>query len=194
MGNEVTILVHSENSTTPSRSPLYKGEKSQLELKIIGSNPFQRTVHGKKRNSGFSLIWTMKINALRAAWQLVKIKPDVIIIAKPLPENTFAVVLAKPFLRTTKILLDVDDFELQANQLTSLFQRAAIHWSERVASKMASHIIVATPFLGDHMQLLAGSKKPVTLIPTGLPRRSPDKGEGGIVSIQKQNHTTVIHS
>jgi len=176
MGNAVTVLVHEENVATPSRlpagqagSPLYKGEKSQPKLKIIGPNPFERTAGGKKRYSGLRLIWTMKMNAIRAAWQLIKEKPDTVIIVKPLPENTLAVFLAKPFLKKTKIILDVDDFELEANQLTSLLQRAAIHASERAAVKMASHIIVATPFLGDHMQLLTGSKIPVTLIPTGLP-------------------------
>lgn len=169
MGHEVTILVHDENITTPSRSPLYKEEKSQPELKIIGSNPFARTVNGKKRHSGMYLIWTMKMNAIRAAWQLIKIKPNVIIIVKPLPENTLAVKIAKTFLRHPKIILDVDDFELEANHLTSLPQRAAIHWSERTSARLASHIAVATPFLQDHMKLLAGEAKPVTVIPTGLP-------------------------
>lgn len=166
IGNEVKVLIHSEKTPTPST---LGGNGETLGVFPIGPNPFQRTEHGKKRKSGVALVWTTTMNALRAAWQLVKIKPNVIIIVKPLPENTLAVKLVKPFLRHAKIILDVDDFELEANQLTSLLQRAAIHWSERVASKMASHIIVATPFLGDHMQLLAGSKKPVTLIPTGLP-------------------------
>lgn len=169
MGNSVTVLVHDEN-----------GSRIEHGMKSIGPNPFQRTANGKKRHSGLSLIWTMKMNALKAAWQLIKIKPDVVIVVKPLPENTLAVFLAKPFLQRAKIVLDVDDFELEANHLTSLVQRAAIHASERAAAKIASHIIVATPFLGDHMQLLAGTKKPVTLIPTGLPLavgKTPDVEE-----------------
>ncbi len=166
MGNEVTILVHSEK--TPISLTLgVNGETPRVFP--IGVNPFERNKYGKKRQAGLRLIWTMKTNAMRAAWQLIKIKPDVVIIVKPLPENTLAVLMAKVFLTHTKIILDVDDFELEANQLTSLLQRAAIHASERAAVKMASHIIVATPFLGDHMKLIAGEKKPVTLIATGLP-------------------------
>lgn len=162
MGNDVMVLVHSEKNSK-SANPQFP-----IKIKSIGPNPFERTSAGKKRKSGLSLIWTMKMNALRAAWQLVQEQPDVTIIVKPLPENTLAVKLAKIFLHNTKIILDVDDFELEANNLTSLLQRAAIHWSERASSKMASHIIVATPFLEDHMRLLAGTAKQVTLIPTGL--------------------------
>ncbi len=173
MGNKIVLLIHRENSPasstlgvlplTPSVFP------ARFGIHTIGVNPFERTSNGKKRKNGLRLIWTMKINALRAAWCLIREKPDVVIIVKPLPENTLAVLLAKPFLRNTNIILDVDDFELEANELTSLVQRAAIHWSERVAVQLASHIIIATPFLGDHMKLLAGNKKPVTLIVTGLP-------------------------
>lgn len=172
MGNDVTILVHEESShaviarseRSEQRSNLSSNAKIAspihgLAITTIGINPFELNTHGKKRYSGLRLMLTMKMNAIRAAWQLIKIKPDVVIIVKPLPENTLAVFLAKPFLKKTKIILDVDDFELEANQLTSLLQRAAIHASERAAVKMASHIIVATPFLGDHMQLLAGPKK-----------------------------------
>jgi glycosyltransferase involved in cell wall biosynthesis len=156
----VTLLVHGEGDTpdVPSGISSY----------VTGPNPFARTTEGKKRKRGFSLIWTMKKNALRAAWRLIQEKPDCIIIVKPLPENVLAVRLATLFLRRTKIILDVDDFELMANTLSSLVQRAAIHWSERVASHMAQHIIVATPFLEDHMKLLSQNTTPVTLIPTGL--------------------------
>lgn len=184
MGNDVTVLVHSEKNS--------KQTTPQFPVKIqpIGPNPFERTSAGKKRKSGLALLWTMKMNALRAAWQLVGEKPDAIIIVKPLPENTFAVKLAKPFLGNVKIILDVDDFELEANSLTSLMQRAAIHWSERVASKIASHIIVATPFLGDHMQLLAGTGKTVTLIPTGLSYRGAS--EDGSAHAARQPHAILF--
>lgn len=169
MGHQVTVLVHQEN--TPIGKTLRVNEKT-LRVEEIGPNPFQRILNGKQRYSGLQLVATMLMNALRAAWQLIKEKPEIVIMVKPLPENTLAVLLAKLFLKQVNSILDVDDFELEANHLTSLLQRAALHWSERASSRMASHIVVATPFLQDHMQLLSGHKKPVTLIPTGLPASS----------------------
>lgn len=158
MGHEVTVLGHKESDTA---SPL-------PNFVVTGPNPFSRTKTGKKRRSGIALIAIMKINALRAAWKLMSIRPDVIIIVKPLPENTLAVALAKIFLWNAKVILDSDDFELFANKVSSFFERAAIHASERIASSLASHITVATPFLLDHMKQLTGGRKAVTLIPTGL--------------------------
>ena len=110
----------------------------------------------------------MKLNAWRAAWALVTQRPDVIVLVKPLPENTLALVIAKPFLWNTKVILDVDDFELFANNLSSLIERAAIHASERAATKLANRIVVATPFLYDHIHQMVAGKKEITILPTGL--------------------------
>src|SRR3989344_6543874 len=157
-GHTVTVLGHSDS---PTNSPY-------PNFVITGPNPFSRTETGKKRRSGIALIAIMKIGAMRAAWNLIRIRPDVIIIVKPLPENTLAVALAKLVLWNSKVILDSDDFELFANKISSSLERSAIHLSERIASSIASHIIVATPFLLDHMKQLTGGRKNVTLIPTGL--------------------------
>lgn len=134
----------------------------------VGREPFTRTPHGKKRLRGLFLIIALKMIALRTAFTLQRIRPDVIVIAKPLPHNTLGVSLYHFFHRSVKIILDADDFELTANQLTSLAQRAAIHWSERQAAKLSQVIIAASWFIQDHFQQLTNGNKPVTLIPTGL--------------------------
>lgn len=158
MGHQVSLFIHKEDGEFAPGVPTY----------VTGSNPFSRTKTGKKRRSGIALIAIMKLNALRAAWKLIAICPDSIIIVKPLPENTLAVALAKLVLWNSKVILDSDDFELFANKISSSFERSAIQLSERIASNIASHIIVATPFLLDHMKQLTGGRKTVTLIPTGL--------------------------
>lgn len=139
-----------------------------LVLKSVGDEPFTRSAQGKQRLHGLALVIALKKIALRTAFALQRIQPDIVIIAKPLPHNTLGVALYHFFHRSTKIFLDVDDFELTANQLTSLAQRAAIHWSERKAAKLAQHIFVATPFLSDHFSQLTNSQKIPTLVPTGL--------------------------
>jgi len=159
MGHSVTVFLHHEKDAAYPQD---------ISIRFTGSNPFERTDNGKRRKSGMRLLWTMKINALRAAWGLVRVRPDVIILVKPLPENTLAALIAKIFLWNTKVILDVDDFELFANNLSSLFQRAAIHASERIATTLASSIVVATPFLYDHIHQMTTGKKKVVLIPTGL--------------------------
>lgn len=151
--HEVTILGHGDGPENWHNS---------------GQDPFRRTPAGKKRLSGLALVWRLKLNAFIAALKLIQLKPDVIIIVKSLPENVFAVRLATLFYNPKKTILDVDDFELTANALSSIWQRAAVHWAERAGARLADQIVTASPFLSDHFEQLTRGKKPITMIPTGL--------------------------
>ena len=168
MGNEVTVLVHEEASSLQSSGSARGNDPVGVHTVSIGYNPFTRTESGKKRKRGFALLFLMFGNAIRGSQALLNIRPDIIVIVKPLPENVFAVSLARLFLPKSKIVLDVDDFELFANVVSSLPERAVLHWAERRASSMAQHVIAATPFLADHMRAIAQKDVPITLIPTGL--------------------------
>ncbi len=175
--NKVSVLVHS------SQHPTSVINTANIFIKEVGKNPFSHTVNGKKRLRGIALIGRMKMNALRTLFTLIKTKPDVAIIVKPLPQNVLAAYLYKAFSRKTKFILDVDDFELTANKLTSIWQRAIIHWSERTGAKIATSIIAATPFLQDHFTQLTAGKKEVKLIPTGLNQINKDDSASSIPSI-----------
>lgn len=134
---------------------------------IVGQEPFARGTAGKQRQSGLRLVRTMAGAALGTARELRRINPDVIVIVKPLPANVAGTLLALSLRQNSYLVLDVDDFELTANVLTTLTQRAAIHWSERAAARYAHAIIAATPFLADHFEQLKPRRAHVHLIPTG---------------------------
>ncbi len=148
---------------------------SAITFHTVGHEPFVREAHGKIRYSGMHLLFTMSNAAMRTTWQLYRIAPHVIVIVKPLPQNTFGVWLYRVFRPRVKVVLDADDFELTANVLTSFTQRAVLHVCARLAVRLSSYIVVATPFLSDHFTSLAGGKKPVELLITGysLPRTLP---------------------
>ncbi len=141
---------------------------SQLIFHSSGRDPWSIGSAGKRRLRGWRLVVRVLVNSWRAALLLFKISPDTVIIVKSLPENVLAVSMWRWLHPRPNIILDSDDFELTANKLTSLTQRAAIHWAERRAVKLAKQIVVATPFLADHFEQLATPTKPITLIPTGL--------------------------
>lgn len=140
---------------------------ADIHIRHVGQEPFTRTPHGKIRLSGLSLIWHQITAICRTAGTIWEIRPDVIVIVKPLPANTFGVWLGNLFHTPKKIILDVDDFELTANHLSSIWQRAVVHASERTGASLANAITVASPFLEDHMRQLAQTT-PVILLPTGL--------------------------
>ncbi len=134
----------------------------------IGSEPFVRSPAGKTRLKGISLIMNMLGVAWRTSKQLRRLAPDVVVIVKPLPSNVLGVYLWKLLGGRAYIVLDTDDFELTANLLSSLIQRAAINWSERTAARLADTIVAASPFLVDHFRQLTSGRRPVILVPTGL--------------------------
>ena len=150
-------------------------EPDTVTRRFVGTEPFRRNAGGKERLKGMPLLFNMFATACRTALALRAIKPDVIIISKPLPANVLGVWFYSLFTANYlpgrpagKLVLDVDDFELTANKLSSISQRAAVHWSERRAAHMASAIVTASPFLSDHFRQLTQRSKPVTIIPTGL--------------------------
>lgn len=137
---------------------------------FVGIEPFRRTNSGKQRLHGLALITNMLAAALRTTWQLLRLRPDCVIIIKTLPHNVLGAYLYKKMLRgRARVIIDVDDFELLANTVTSLDQRAAIHWAERAAVSLADHIVTVTPFLTDHFEQLARQQNVlITMIPTGV--------------------------
>lgn len=152
--------------------PRHAAQSPSANVTLTGKEPFTRTKQGKIRLTGIPLIINMFLTALHTTIALTHFKPNIVIIAKPLPTNVFAVYLWSLITRfrskPTRIILDVDDFELTANHLSSLLQRFAIHWSERTASQLADYIIVSSPFLQDHFQQLTNYHKPCEIIVTGL--------------------------
>ncbi len=159
--HKVHVIVH-KGSSNPEKI------SDAIKVHYAGKNPFVTTVDGKVRHSGLRLILRIILNVLQSLGELIAIQPDAVIIVKPLPENVLAVWLWRLFNNKKKIIVDVDDFELMAQKLSSIWQRAVIHWSERTGAKMATHIVTATPFLQDHFRQLTNEKQEIYLIPTGL--------------------------
>lgn len=150
---------------------------SPVHIHVTGKEPFTRTPQGKTRLRGFALLWRMATNAITTGRAARAMHPDVVVMVKPLPQNVIATRLASVG-RNPFIIVDNDDFELAANQLTSIWQRAVIHWSERSAARLGNMFTVATPFLFDIWQQLTGNKKEVVVIPTGINNLPPLKDGG----------------
>jgi glycosyltransferase involved in cell wall biosynthesis len=168
--NAVHVLVHGDRSAP---SP------PNVTLHSTGRDPYQRTARGKKRLRGLPLLGRLAANTLRATAKIIRLNPEVVIISKSLPESVFAAWLATRVRSRARLVLDVDDFELTANALASMNQRAAVHAAERVGARAAQLIVAATPFLKDHFEQLTQDKKQVLLLPTGV-SRSAQEASGSI--------------
>lgn len=162
--HDVSVLILEANNGTV-REPV----PARVKTRTVGHEPFIRSSSGKRRAKGVRLIFNMLSTALKTAAVLFSLKPDAVVIAKPLPANTLGVLLWRllAFWQRHYIITDTDDFELAANQLSSLKERAAVHWAERTAAALSSAITTASPFLSDHFRQLSPRKK-IVMVPTGL--------------------------
>lgn len=157
--------IHALVLESPQAPPVIDG----ISYHFVGREPFTRSESGKKRYKGWRLLAAMGNTAIKTCSVLTRIKPDVVVIVKSLPSNVAGVYLWRLISgRRSLIVLDVDDFELTANQLSSLVQRAAVHGAERIAAGISGKIIAATPFLADHFTQLTQQSDNIRLIPTGL--------------------------
>lgn len=138
-----------------------------VQYHTVGHEPFVRTATGKVRQRGLRLVHTMLGTAFKTTLVLWHIKPEVVVIVKPLPSNTLGVWWHTWLWPEVKVILDADDFELTANVLTSFTQRSVVHASTRLAASIADQIVVATPFLQDHFTNLVSGRKKISLIATG---------------------------
>lgn len=165
----VLVLLAAKNHSRQAGENILAPGKTLL-FRAVGREPFRRIAGGKQRLNGLSLVVNMLATALRTAWQLWRFNPDCAVIVKTLPHNVLGAYIYKKLFRGhARIIADVDDFELAANTISSLNQRAAIHWAERAAVSLSDAIVTATPFLTDHfMQLVSARKVPVLEIPTGI--------------------------
>lgn len=193
--HQVHLLIHATPGLTPISLP-------SLTTHVVGANPFHITPEGKQRLGGFQLILRLARNTFQTFRTLTAINPEVVAVVKALPQNVAASwAWAKLQHQPKKILLDVDDFELTANVLTSLMQRASIHAAERVGARQATTIIAATPFLQDHFTQLTQGKKKIYMIPTGAalpsytqtkPPKNPTLLYAGSISIKSGHRVDLL--
>ena len=158
--HQVHVLVLDKNKT--------QLKEDNVQIHSVGAEPFTRTQEGKKRLKGVALLVNMLSSAIKTAYKITALKPDVLIIVKPLPQNTLGARISRLFFNPNKTILDADDFELSANVTSSALTRTIIHVSERMACNLADSIVVATPFLEKYFAQLIQRKKPINLIPTGI--------------------------
>jgi glycosyltransferase involved in cell wall biosynthesis len=157
--HEVHVIAHRGSYTVQAPS---------AKIHLAGLDPFVTSENGKQRLGGIRLIGRLAANTLQVIAAGRRIRPKIVIISKPLPENVLAAQFLRFLIPGLRVILDVDDFELTANVISSLNQRAAIQWSQRAGARLAESIVVATPFLKDHFAQLGQDSKNIIVIPTGV--------------------------
>lgn len=101
-----------------------------------------------------------------AARLVLREKPDLVYIYKPTPISIIGLVAR---LRRIPVVLDIDDLGSEVMRIEGhpIHQRKLVEWSERLGSRFASRLVVASTYLRDKYQKRF-PRKPIHVLPNGV--------------------------
>ncbi len=114
--------------------------------------------------SPFYLLVTAITSMSRLAEYAMRLRPDVIHIAKPQPINGLAGLLAR---FNSRLYLDCDDYETEANRYYGRWQKAIVRWWDNNLPLKVDAVSVNTHFSYDRCRNLGVSPDRLFYVPNG---------------------------
>ena len=122
---------------------------------------------GERRHFSASELAAVSLRgALALALATVRLRPDVIHVAKPQPINGLAGVLAAQ--SGGALYVDCDDYEAEANRFGSAWQQRVVAWWEDQLPRMARGVSVNTRFLYNRLHRLGIPERRLRYVPNGV--------------------------
>ncbi len=165
MGHELhLLLLHPTYDTLPARDRDFVKDGVRVahvaQMHVYG-------LPGSRRYFGASELARVSFHAARAlSQQAMSLKPHVIHICKPQPINGAAGWFAS---RQSGLpyFVDCDDYEAEANRVSSSAQRAVIRWFEDTLPSRAAGVTVNTRFLQQRNESLGVLPTRIAYVPNG---------------------------
>jgi glycosyltransferase involved in cell wall biosynthesis len=122
---------------------------------------------GERRHFSASELAAVSLRgALALALATVRLRPDVIHVAKPQPINGLAGVLAAR--SGGALYVDCDDYEAGANRFGGAWQQRVVAWWEDQLPRMARGVSVNTRFLYNRLHRLGIPERRLRYVPNGV--------------------------
>lgn len=155
--------LHSDYENLPVRDVVVEG----VNVHYV-SQMHVRKVHNQTQY--FSNNALIKI-AHQAAWRLlglvVRSKPDLILIGKPHPMNSFAGLVGGWLIRKP-VIVDCDDYEAASNRFSFQWQYKIVRHFENSVPKSARHVTTNTYFNLERMAALGIPRTKISYLPNGV--------------------------
>ena len=152
---------------------------------------------GERRHFGAMELASVSLRgALALALAAVRLRPDVIHVAKPQPINGLAGVLAAR--SGAALYVDCDDYEAEANRFGGAWQQRVVAWWEDRLPQMARGVSVNTRFLYNRLRRLGIPEQRLRYIPNGVDlacRTPPDERRAAALraALGLTDHPTVVY-
>ncbi|MCS6940797.1 MAG: glycosyltransferase family 4 protein [Roseiflexus sp.] len=122
---------------------------------------------GERRHFGALELASVSLRgALALAQAALRLRPDVVHVAKPQPINGLAGILAAR--SGAAMYVDCDDYEAAANRFGGAWQRRVVAWWEDRLPRLARGVSVNTRFLYDRLQRLGVPEQRLRYVPNGV--------------------------
>ncbi len=151
---------------------------------------------GRRRYFGpLQLVSVVLGGAAALAAHTLKVRPDVLHVAKPQPANGIAALVARG---DSRLYVDCDDYEAEANRFGSPWQRRAVRWWEDRLPPLCRGVSVNTRFLQRRIAGQGVAPGRIVYVPNGISagRRRPAPGRhvhGLRSALGLDGHPTVLY-
>ena len=149
---------------------------------------------GRRRYFGpLRLVSVVLGGAAALAAYAVKVRPDVLHVAKPQPANGIAALVARG---RSRLYVDCDDYEAEANRFGNPWQRRAVRWWEDRLPPLCRGVSVNTRFLQRRIVGQGVAPERIVYVPNGIRagRPAPRRQVHGLRSaLGLDGHPTVVY-
>lgn len=151
---------------------------------------------GKRRYFGpLQLVSVVLHGAAALAANALKVRPDVLHVAKPQPTNGIAALAARG---RSRLYVDCDDYEAEANRFGSTWQRRGVRWWEDHLPRLCRAVSVNTRFLQRRIEGQGIAPGRIFYVPNGISadqrRPPPVRQVHALQSVLGLNrHPTVVY-
>jgi len=151
---------------------------------------------GRRRYFGpLQLVSVVLGGAAALAAYALKVRPDVLHVAKPQPANGIAALVAHG---RSRLYVDCDDYEAEANRFGSPWQRRGVRWWEDRLPRLCRAVSVNTRFLQRRIAGQGVAPRRIVYVPNGISvdqRQSrPDRQVHALRSaLGLHGHPTVVY-
>lgn len=157
------LTLHHNYKSLPDKCIIKDGVRThyvgQMSVKKIGEK--------KVYMNSLELIYIIATSTLSMFIKGLSIKSDIMVLCKPQPVNSTAVLLIKLFKRK-KIILDCDDYELHVGKFNNRLQRKVFQLFEDKVPKFCDMITVNTLFMKKRLINMGIPKQRIVYLPNGV--------------------------
>ncbi len=163
-GHQVHIVaLHHDLQSVAARHTIQDG----VEIHYVAQMHVRKVNDTTLYYGRWQLLWLVLIAALRMTVMAIRLRPEIVHVGKPHPQNSIAGLVASRW-RRARLLVDCDDLEATSNYVTSPMQAAILQWFEHVLPQLADGVTTHSTFIYERLLASGVPTHKATRVPSAV--------------------------